>query len=365
MTLTRLDIRGVRNLREVSLRGLGRINILFGDNGSGKTSVLESIHLLGMGRSFRTSHIKPVITHDVESCTVYGETSSAGGLKGTIGVSRDRSGSLDARLQGSRAEGRAALAESLPLQVIHADSFEILTGGPIERRHFMDWGVFHVEHQFLETWQRFQKAIKQRNNLLRRGKISTNELLPWEQEMARAGEAIDAARRSYIESLSPHFLALLEELAPGLKRSELRYRRGWDKDASLLQALESGRDTDIQQGFTHAGPQRADIRVTVEGRSVADSLSRGQLKLVVCALKLAQGRALQATQGTRCVYLVDDLTAELDRNHCQRVAAILEELGAQVFITCIEKQEVMEIWPGQDVRDRTMFHVEHGNISSA
>ncbi|MEE4660195.1 MAG: DNA replication/repair protein RecF [Halieaceae bacterium] len=362
MSLTRLDCTGLRNLSPVSLRQLGRVNVIYGENGSGKTSLLEAVYLLGMARSFRSSNIKSVISHGQESCTVYGEVrASETAPRLTVGVTRARDGSLDARVGGQTAPSRAALVETLPLQVVHADSFSVLTGNPGSRRQFIDWGVFHVEQHFLNNWQRFQRAIKQRNNLLRRGKMRDAELAPWDAELAAAGEAINVARTRYVAALQPAFHALMRELDDALPVIELRYRRGWASDISVSEALSAARDVDIQQGFTHSGPQRADLRVLAEGRPVAEVLSRGQLKLVVCALKLAQGGLLKQS-GRRCVYLVDDLTAELDQPHAASVAEILEGLDAQVFVTCIGRRDVEAIWPDAR-RDQAVFHVEHGKVS--
>ncbi len=362
MSLVRLDCTGLRNLESLSLKGLERTNVVFGQNGSGKTSLLEGIHLLGMARSFRTSSIKPVINHDQERCTVFGEIRtepSHGAL--TVGVSRARDGTLDARLGGEAAQSRSALAEALPLQLIHADSFEILTGSPQTRRHFVDWGVFHVEHLFLPAWQRFQRAIKQRNNLLRRGKIDDASLAPWDNELAIAGEAVDGARQRYLRALEPRFIELASRLCRDELSLSLRYRRGWDAEASLKASLDASRSSDVQQGYTHSGPQRADIRVLAAGRNAAETLSRGQLKLVICALKLSQGVHMLEAKDKRCVYLIDDLTAELDRDHCVAVASILEEIDAQVFVTCIERQDAEAIWPGTK-EQVAMFHVEHGRV---
>ena len=367
MSLLRLDISGLRNLQNTSLRQLSRINVIYGENGSGKTSLLEAVHVLGMARSFRSASIKPVVTHGQETCTVFGELHDAGsGLKTTLGVSRSRSGELDARVGGRPVAGRAALADALPLQVIHNDSFAVLTGAPVARRQFIDWGVFHVEPLFFDTWQRFQRAIKQRNNLLRRGKISPAELASWDAELAAAGETIDVARSRYVNALTPAFVELAARLDGAMPQLELRYRRGWNSEQSLADALAQGRGADIQQGFTHSGPQRADLRVLADELPAAECLSRGQLKLLICALKLAQGQLLQQA-GKRCVYLIDDLTAEFDRRHASAVANAVNDLQAQVFVTCIAESDVESIWPRPvgatpAAGELAMFHVEHGVI---
>ncbi|MDJ0878351.1 MAG: DNA replication/repair protein RecF [Halieaceae bacterium] len=362
MSLERLDIRGVRNLSAQSLRDLRQVNVFFGVNGSGKTSLLESIHLLGLARSFRTAHIKSVISHGQNDCTVYGEIAREQGPVVSVGVRRERDGNLDARVAGTPVKARAELAQVMPLQLVHADSFGILTGAPIERRQFLDWGVFHVEHQFLAAWQHFQKAIKQRNSLLRHGKINEYLLRPWDEQLAVAGEQIDASRAAYLTALKPVFEQFLQQLSPHLQDVELRYRRGWDRDLALVEALEQSRTADVQQGYTHIGPQRADIRVVFEGKPAADNLSRGQLKLVICALKLAAGELLQLAGHGPCIYLVDDLTAELDIEHCRQVATMLGEMQVQQFVTCIQRKDVEAIWRDIDPSSTAMFHVEHGDI---
>jgi DNA replication and repair protein RecF len=362
MALSRLDITTVRNLRAVSLRELAATNIFFGDNGTGKTTVLESLYLLGMARSFRSGHIKTVISHGETSCAVYGELARHGSSSLSLGVSRDLNGGLQAKIAGSAALSTSELAANLPLQIINSDSFNLLVGSPGHRRQFLDWGVFHVEPLFYTAWQRYQRALKQRNSLLRHGKISEFELQPWDKELSEAGELVDNHRRQYFAELQPGFQALIERLSPDLSRLELRYRRGWDKQASLRDVLIASEHSDRQQGFTHAGPQRADIRVVIDGHNAADILSRGQQKLVVCALKLAQGGLLATSQRKACVYLVDDLPAELDKNHCRLVAEVLVELDTQVFITCVERKEVADVWPDTTPGGRAMFHVEHGRV---
>lgn len=363
--LHRLDIRGVRNLKGVSLTGLGRLSLITGVNGSGKTSFLEAVYLLGMARSFRTSDLRAVVNHSEQSFTVYGEVVGNGiESKSRLGVSRSREGGLDVRIDGEPGQARSSLASRFPIQTLHAESFQLLAGGPGQRRSFMDWGVFHVEHSFVSAWRRFQKAIKQRNALLRHGKISDSLLLPWEQELASAGNVIHQFRKQYLESVAPAYHDILTQLAPELSIPELRYRAGWDSKSTLADALAQNRTSDLKQGFTQAGPHRGDIKVTIDGRTAMDVLSRGQQKLVVCALKLAQGREFTRSTGRRCAYLVDDLLSELDVGHCRSVARELSGSGAQVFATAIEQAGTGAFWPHSMDMAHKMFHVEHGEISA-
>jgi DNA replication and repair protein RecF len=368
VALTQLHINHVRNLHEVRLEDFQRVNVFFGCNGSGKTSVLEAIHLLGMARSFRGSSVRSLITHDMQSCIVYGTTaqpSSAVGIGSRglglpLGVQRNRVGDAQIKIGGKVVRTVAELAEQLPLQVITADSFGLLTGSPGARRQYLDWGVFHVEQQFFGQWQRFQRCIKQRNNLLRRGKIFNQELTVWTRDLAQTGTAINEYRKDYFRILSPRFKEIMAVLAPSLDALELRYQQGWDRQLSYSEALQQGLSVDLEQGYTHLGPQRADIRVMSSGHLAAETLSRGQQKLVVCGLKLAQGQLMaQLGRGT-CLYLIDDLPAELDDVHSMLVCELLASMEAQVFITCIDHQDILSIWP--QTGELAMFHVEQGTV---
>ncbi len=364
MSLTRLQINHVRNLKQVTLQGLAQVNVFFGRNGSGKTSVLEAIHLLGMARSFRGSSVKSLITHGQTSCVAFGQagTSSAGGI--SLGVQRGMAGEALIKVAGSQVKSVAQLVEHLPLQVITADSFDLLTGAPGARRRYLDWGVFHVEHRFLEQWQRFQRCIKQRNKLLRHGKIGKQELAVWTRDLAVSGATIAEYRQSYFNLLVPRFTDIVKQLAPSIGDGlELRYQQGWDRQSTYEAALENSRSSDIDQGYTHVGPQRADIRVLIDGRLAADTLSRGQQKLVVCGLKLAQGQLMSEQGKGVCTYLVDDLPSELDLEHSRQVCKLLASMNAQVFITCVDRGDIAAVWP-KDNKDMAMFHVEHGAVTA-
>lgn len=140
MSLSRLSVTGVRNLHPVTLTPSPRINILFGDNGSGKTSLLEAIHLLGLARSFRSIRLNPVITYEQPACTVFGQVELPDQHSRALGVSRDRSGEVRIRIDGQSVRSAAELADTLPLQLINPDSFRLLEGAPKLRRQFLDWG---------------------------------------------------------------------------------------------------------------------------------------------------------------------------------------------------------------------------------
>jgi DNA replication and repair protein RecF len=321
------------------------------------------VHILGTARSFRSGGAKSLITHGVERYVIYGEQRLAGGRKTTLGVQRERSGEISLRVAGEPCRSVAQLADELPLLLINTDSFDLLVGEPANRRRFLDWGVFHVEHDVREHRRRFQRALIQRNHLLRHGKLDASQLEVWTRDLAVEGELVSSARGRFLAALREVFVPLITELAPEIGAVDLAYRRGWDSSTAYLEVLQRGLQTDQEQGFTRAGPQRADIRVTVDGYSAAETLSRGQQKLLVCALKLAQGQILSQQQGD-VLYLIDDLPSELDEERCERVCRALAAMRAQTLITCVSPQAVPAGWLGADA-DVAMFHVKHGQVRQA
>ncbi|MEE4277961.1 MAG: DNA replication/repair protein RecF [Halieaceae bacterium] len=354
--LRSLTVQHYRNLSDVSLDGLGRHTLLFGENGSGKTSLLEAVHILGTARSFRSGKPRSQIQHGEERYVIHGRVA-----RGGLGVQRSLSGEVILRVARETVRSAARLADELPLLVINASSFDLLTGEPAQRRRLLDWGVFHVEHQDRETFPRFQRALGQRNQLLRRDRIDRIELEGWTRELAAQGSRLAAARERFLQALADEFAPVQKALAPELGSIELRYRQGWDSSQAFFEALERGADSDREQGFTQVGPQRADIRIQVDGYPAADTLSRGQQKLLVIALKLAQGR-LFARDGSALTYLVDDLPSELDRERCEKVCRLFRQLRVQTLITGVERSSIPDEWLKSDGEEVGVFHVEHGSV---
>lgn len=362
MLIRRLEITGVRNISHASLSPFSRINILYGQNGAGKTSILESLSLLASGKSFRGHKLGPLIQRGRDSCIAFGEIQLVGRGYQPVGVERTRGRSANAliKVAGHRVKSASILAENLPLQVISSDTFKLLEGPPSIRRQYLDWGVFHVEHRYYPLWKSARRCLKQRNNLLRHGKIDPHQLAGWTRELAGLGEEIDQFRQDYIRRLKPVFDARLKQLID-LEEVSLSYNRGWDKDRSLLEVLEQQQDKDFAQAFTGYGPHRADLRVRYHKANAAETLSRGQQKLVICALMLAQGYLLSELANKECVYLVDDLPAELDSSRRHALCGLLERLGSQVFLTCVDPGDLGNCW--SESADLALFHVEQGVVS--
>jgi DNA replication and repair protein RecF len=219
-----------------------------------------------------------------------------------------------------------------------------------------------VEPRFLGAWQRLQAALRQRNSWLRHGRIDGAAQAAWDRELCLASEAIDTYRRAYIQALKPVFERTLAQLVE-LPELTLSYYRGWDRERDLAEVLAAGLLRDQQLGHTQAGPQRADLRLRIGSHNAADILSRGQQKLVVCALRIAQGHLVNQAKHGQCVYLVDDLPSELDEQHRHALCRLLEDLDCQVFVTGVDGETLKDGW--RTDTPVAMFHVEHGRIESS
>ncbi len=359
MQLSRLHIHFVRNLQEVALHLHPQFNIFTGNNGSGKTSVLEAIHLLGVGRSFRSRQIHSIITYQQEALACFGEVVDAQGCKIAMGIEKHRLGEVVCKVRGEVCVRLSEFATVLPLQLMTPDVFKLLSAGAEERRKLLDWGVFHVEPRFGQACQRYQRLLKQRNAALKQP--MGQALGAWDHELAEAGEQIAYFRQAYLESLMPTLAMVQEKLLPSSLPIQLCYEAGWDASLSLSEALDKALRQDQRMGYTSKGPHRADIVMTLEGFPVGQVLSRGQQKLWIAALYLAQAAHLASVYGKRCLYLLDDLTSELDANNQQRLLQLLREQGHQVFLTGVTANSWQDFIP---VDDRKMFHVEQGTLTA-
>jgi DNA replication and repair protein RecF len=360
--LARLYIQGLRNITEADFQPGPYLNLLFGENGSGKTSVLEAVYMLGTGRSFRGHLQRPLIQEGQPLCSVYGELEAGVSL----GIQRGRQGIQTLKVGGTQADSASQLSQALPLLLINGDTFAILEGSPTERRRFIDWGVFHVKHEFLLHWKTARQALKQRNQLLRQ-EAAAAELAPWTQALARHAQEMHLLRADYLRQFEEHLWPLLGDLLGDelAGRFTMDYLPGWDVEQPLEQQLHQALPRDRQYGHTTLGPHRAELRLRWGGQDVASVLSRGQMKLLVCALRLGQASLLKLLTGTGCVLLIDDLPAELDAPNRARVCAQLQRLGLQTFMTCIEPESLLPALQRPNEEEAggpRLFHVKRGRI---
>ena len=351
MPIQRFTATNFRCLEEIELKAGPQYNLIFGANASGKTSLLEALAYLGRGKSFRGAAVSSLIRHGAQEFVLFGEVDT-GGRTSRVGVRNSREG-LEVRVDGDQDGGAAALAAVLPLQVIDPEVHDLVGGGPEQRRRFLDWIAFHVEHDYLETWRRFRRALKQRNAALRAGS-SARVIRSWDTEFLELAGRVDEVRRMALEVSE----ATLVERGQALLLHDVgyEYQPGWAREKSLAEALEKGLERDMQLGATQSGPHRCDLKLVYDERQAKRLVSRGQQKLLACSMILAAAETAQAALERPLVLLLDDPAAELDNQSLGRLMTQVVGLGAQVIATSLEPDTL--IFP----EEPALFHVEHGRL---
>jgi DNA replication and repair protein RecF len=356
MHLSRLDVRNLRCISECVLDPSAQLNVIWGANASGKTSLLEAVHVLGSARSFRTSNTAQLIRRGTGEFSVFAQLRGAEGGMLPLGIAREPR-ATSVRIGGRCVKQTSELAAHLPLLLINQDSHQILSDGPQQRRRLLDWGVFHGEPRFLLVWQHYQRALKQRNETLRQGERWAH-VTSWDREIERCAEQIHEYRSHYMERLQ---LELRAQAAALLRCDsvDIEYHPGWPAEEVFAEVLARSRERDRALGYTSLGPHRADLALKVDGLDAEQSISNGEQKLLLCGLRLAQIALLRELTDKQTIILIDDLPAELDAENRKRLLQALLALGGQVFVTTTELSllDVDLPYPTK------LFHLENGAVT--
>jgi DNA replication and repair protein RecF len=355
MSLIKVDISAVRNIKSLSIRPSPAVNLIYGKNASGKSAFLESLFILGRAKSFRTTSIKSVIHFEQPHLLVSALTGQTNGNNYQLGIQLDGK-NTEIRINQQSTQRRSDLAYTLPLQLIHPKSYELLDAGPQFRREFLDWGVFNEFPNFLMAWRNYKKALLQRNSLLK--SKHTAQINVWDKELVNYGTIVNDFRQQYLQQFSSVFIAI-SNLFLSIEGIEINYLPGWDINKPFQQVLIDEREKDLRYGFTHSGAHRGDFQLLVNKRLAKDYVSRGQLKLLVLSLKLAQVQMLAENQNQLACVLIDDFAAELDSTNRAKLLNYLAAMNCQVFITATEMADFGDLHHLQTYK---MFHMEHGNI---
>lgn len=346
MAINRVEVEGLRCLVSTSWQPDAAVNVVLGENGAGKTSLLEAIHLACTGKVLRPGSSRGAIRQGQDRLRIkvgFGEGLEAGELV----YERTRS-QRTWRLNGEVLRSAARVYQEVPVVVFNPETHYAVLQDANTRRAAMYWTMFHVEPSFLEAWRRYQRLLRQRNAALRNHDPTYRVFEPG---LIQTGQLLAEMWRRSVEALGLPFAVGIERLGLGIG-AQLVWRRGWDS-ASLEEALEVSRVGDERLGYTQVGPHRADVGFSIHERPVQEVASHGQQKVVISAWRLAMV-TLVAESGRRPVILLDDLAAELDRRRRLAFYETLVGLNLQVIITAIEPETIPS--------PVCMFHVEHGRL---
>ncbi len=354
MSLALLQIHHLRNIKTAGVELHPHINIITGANGSGKTSFLEAIYLLGTGHSFRTREITPMVMQGEAALTVFARCND----EQTISLQKSLSLPTQVRLNSKPCQSSSALAHFLPCQLFYQDMFQIIDAGPSVRRAVLDWGMFHVKHSYHLLWKNYKHALKQRNCLLKQ-KAVPSQFTPWNNILDKYAMELHQLREAYFQELNREFQGLLAELTD--IKCSLQYYKGWDKrntGITLNELLISQYSSDLLRQYTQFGAHQADLEIHSEDFKARQFLSRGQQKIILFALKFAQVKLMSQV----CIFLCDDLASELDEDHLKQLFSLISKFQGQFFITSVESRSWEKL--GLLTKDKQMFTMQEGQITA-
>jgi DNA replication and repair protein RecF len=330
-------------------------NLIVGNNAAGKTSLLEAIYYLGRGRSFRSGTNIELIRSGADVFTLFAEVAGAqpDDPVQRLGTEVSRGTKL-LRMNGENALSSSLIA-ALPVQAIDPEIHELIQGGPEQRRRFLDWGVFHVEHRYIDTWRIYKTVLKQRNAALKSG-ASGLTIKVWDEQLVTSANNLDLYRKSFISEFKSQLSSILIDMFPF--DINISYSQGWREGLDYATALADSLPRDRIMAATQVGPHRADMQLKIEGRSAKHRLSRGQQKLLGSALVIAQTHFVAAALDRRIVLLVDDPAAELDPEHQERLFSLLKTVPAQLFVTSLDPRGISSEKPGKT------FAIQAGNLTA-
>jgi DNA replication and repair protein RecF len=359
MSIDKLNVFDFRNLASQSIEFNDNINFVIGDNGSGKSSLLEAIFYLGHGKSFRTAQVENLATHNKYKFIVSAKDSKA--LQ--LGVAKDfQTGLTEIKIAGEKHRQLSQLAKNIAVQVITPESFKLFFGGPKQRRRFIDLGLFHVKQSFSDSWKEFSRILKQRNACLR-NKADNETLNYWTEVFCQASVNVAKLRNEYIKELSIELQPWLELMLPKLADDiSISYMQGWNSKKKLHDVLAQNKEREIKSGFSLYGAQKFDVKFLTGKVIIDNQLSRGQQKLFLLALTFAQAKLIEKVKRVKPILLIDDVGAELDLNSRTLLNNAISKLDCQVIITAIDEIAVEPLVPHDN--NYKMFHVKHGKISA-
>jgi len=351
VSLATLEITDFRCIANARLDFDSRCSLLVGENAAGKTSVLEAISVLSSGRSFRSNHLANLIRTGQSQFLLAGSVSGTEPMRLAVQASATHK---DIHVAGKKSSSFAPLAAALPVLVIDPSAHKLLEDGPGRRRRFLDWGTFHVEPRFVTQWRRYERALRHRNAALK-SQQSSALVRSWDEELISAGTQIADFRADYMNGLEPFIKLVVERLLGGA--IDLVYIPGWRDGINFKEALGEAWGRDVRQKVTTVGPHRADFQIRFDGFSSKDRISRGQQKLLACALIVAQLQYRSSIGSGQVCLLLDDPAAELDVDNLKKLLQIVTEIAAQLIVTAIELNGLRDLPIGK------MFHVKQDGIT--
>ncbi|MBQ7419873.1 MAG: DNA replication and repair protein RecF [Prevotella sp.] len=367
MVLEKLSILNYKNIREATLLMSPKINCLIGQNGVGKTNVLDAIYFLSFCRSASNPVDSQVICHEEPFCMIEGSYSEWSGDSEKLVVSCGMKRGTKKHFKRNKKEYKR-LSEHIgliPLVVVSPSDTLLIEGGSEERRRLMDMVISQYDRSYIDALARYNNAHQQRNILLKQEESAPDPMLLqiWEEQMAEAGEEIFHKRDTFVQELVPVFQSYYEQISLGREQVGLVYTSHCQR-GPLLEVIQRDRAKDLAVGYSLHGIHRDDLEFTLDGHLMKREGSQGQNKTFVIALKLAQFDFLKRTASkTTPLLLLDDIFDKLDAERVEQIVRLVSgDAFGQIFITDTNRDHLDRILQSS-VLDYKIFFVDNGVIT--
>lgn len=363
LLLEHLVVREFRNLERADLRPGRRLTVISGDNGQGKTSLLEAVYFAATSKSFRTPRLAEVTRHDQRIASVRARFRDGPG-----GLGREQLASVDegqrvVKIDERRPPSLAAYAVRSPVVCFHGAEMELSTGAASARRTLLDRVSMFLDPASLDHRERYRKALRERQRALSVRGPEASELGPYEQLCAVHGAAVTRSRQRAAEAVTAWLSEMFQRIAaPGLLLGATFKRGGSDDADEALRELEARRARDRLRGAPGFGPHRDELVLTLDGHPARVVASQGQHRAITLALKLAEFQAIARARGVMPLLLLDDVSSELDAQRTSALLELLGHMGAQIFLTTTRPELILTPWvsPHERVDTRLLAGVIEG-----
>ena len=361
MRLQRLEARGFRNLADLTLDTDAQFLVIHGENAQGKTNLLEAIYAVATLKPLRGRGLRNLVNWTSERTEV-SVTVAQQGLSATCGLEFDRS-SRTVKLDGKKITDLPSYFDHIRAIAFCPHYGEIVTEEPKLRRAWIDRAAFTAAPTHLEVVRQFSRCLQHKSAVLKEYPVDEGLLVTLNLQLATLGAQLMDRRVAILDSLDPYIREMHSAITGQTQELTLGYRTSVigssarEREQNLYEQLENRRDDEIRRGMTLVGPHKDDVAITLDGRRVRTFGSRGQVRSVVLAMKLAELLAARAA-GVVPVFLLDDLSSELDRNRTGRLVGILRDLDAQVVITTTSVEHL----DGLPADNTKLVRVEGGHL---
>lgn len=364
MILKHLSILNYKNLAEAELELSPGLNCFIGQNGMGKTNVLDAVYFLSMSKSSTTSQDQMVVQHEADFMVLQAEYEREDGSQEEIYCGLKRGQKKQFRRSKKPYKRLAEHIGLIPIVMVSPSDQMLMLGGSEERRRFMDMMISQCDLSYLDSLMRYNKALQQRNVLLKMEEEPDPDLLSlWEEAMASEGEQIYLKRKAYIESFTPCFQEIYNKISQGKEEVGLIYTSHGSR-GPLLETIQRDRAKDRAVGYSLHGTHKDDIEMTLSGFPMKREGSQGQNKTYLIALKLAQFEFLKSTASkTTPILLLDDIFDKLDATRVEQIVKLVSSGDyGQTFITDTNREHLDSILRSTEVEYR-LFSVEGGVVT--